>query len=164
MALMASGVEEKLAKQLRAALARAEIGETLDSFEEFIKALTALDWLLPGILGEVHSHWKGRSFDGFLEHRSTKIGPASAEVFGMISLISDMTMVPIHVRLRVSQTVDEIEWLECRVGEVGGDSGGMIRHPISKAYRKRKSSSPRSVDAIDWAYAVTYGEPDSDEP
>ena len=160
---MASGVEEKLAQHLRAALARAEVGESLDSFEEFVKALTALDWFLPGILVEVHGHWKGRSFDGFMEHRSTKIGPSSAEVFGMISLISDMTMVPIHVRLRASQTVDEIEWLECRVGEVGDDSGGMIRHPISKGHRKRRSSTPRSVEAINWAYAVTYGEPDSDE-
>ena len=161
---MSSRVEEVLAQRLRAALARAEIGEALDSFEEFVKALTALDWFLPGILGEVHGHWKGRSFDGFMEHRSTKIGPNSAEVFGMISLITDMTMVPIHVRLRASQTVDEIEWLECRVGEVGGDSGDMIRHPISKAYRKRRSSTPRSVHAIDWVYAVTFGEPDSDEP
>ena len=47
---MASRVEEVLAQRLRAALARAEPGEALDQFEEFQKALVALDWFLPGIL------------------------------------------------------------------------------------------------------------------
>lgn len=155
-----SRVEEVLAQRLRAVLARAAVGKALDQGDELREMLSALEWYLPCVLEEIHAYWKNESLDGVLCSKLTRTGPTSAELLGICILMNDQTIVPAHVRLRLSKTTDEIEWLECRLGERGNGAGGMIRHPYDQSIQRQLCVISRNINAFDWACAVTYGQHD----
>jgi hypothetical protein len=87
-----------------------------------------------------------------------KIGEREIEIFGLCILMSDQTMTPIHLRLQLSPTTNEVSWLELRLGERG--RRGMVRMPYSSegAVYKRLHALNERGDRIEWVYKVTFGE------
>jgi hypothetical protein len=80
------------------------------------------------------------------------------EIAGHCILISDQTLAPFHLRLRIAPgDANEISWLELSVGERGAN--GMVRQPYnSGATSKRTYALPQRLAKIDWAYQVTFGD------
>jgi hypothetical protein len=155
---MASKAEEITCRTLRAILNRLPIEATIDDTQEFRDALIGLERFLPEVLGEIHPEWTGESLDGVYPHVARKIGEREIELFGLCILMSDQTMTPIHLRLQLSPTTDEVSWLELRLGERG--RRGIVRMPYSSegTVYKRLHALNQSADGIEWVYKVTFGE------
>jgi hypothetical protein len=154
---MAQPFEESIARKLRAILAPLPVGALIVETQQSQAVLGGLEYYLPQILHERHPEWKYESLDGFLPVVSRKTGVNEAEFFGQCILMSDQALTPIQVHLQVDIDRDEISWLECRLGK---RVCGQIAHipyrtdwPVNLLL-----DAAEHVDAIDWFYAVTFGE------
>jgi hypothetical protein len=153
---MISNAEQRIAQFLRMVLENLPNGADLPRSIELQEALYGLEFFLPKVIGEIHAEWKRESFDGILPLVARKIAECEVEIFGHCILISDQTMAPFHLRLRVGSSGEEISWLECKVGERG--THGMMRTRYdSPASTKRLYSLRDDADVIDWAFKVTFG-------
>ena len=155
---MASKTEEIVSRSLRSILDGLTQGAIIEDSENFRELLTGLEFFLPAVLGEVHGEWKDESLDGIFPTVARKTGPDEAEIIGLCILISDQTLTPIHVRLRVSASGEEIEWLECNVGERGEGKAGMVRTPYESMSGKQFVAVAERPSEIDWAYKVGFGQ------
>jgi len=153
---MASKTEEIASCRLRAILAEIPCGETIRDSPKFRDALSGLEWFLPTVLAELHPEWTGESLDGIYPHIAQKTGEGEAEIIGLCILLSDQTLTPIHLRLQLSPTTDEVSWLELRLGEKGQQ--GMVRYPYppSGSIYKRLHAMRESSNHA-WVYTVTFG-------
>ena len=155
---MVSKAEEIATRHLQAILAGIPTGETISDSAEFRDVLSGLECFLPTVLAEIHSEWTGESLDGIYPHIARKTGEGEAEILGLCCLMSDQTLTPLHLRLQLSATTDEISWLELRLGVKG--QAGMVRHPYSstQSIHKRLHALTRKANTIEWVYEVTFGE------
>jgi hypothetical protein len=116
---------------------------------------SALEHYLPAVLREVHAEWRHESLDGVFCELACKTGRREIELAGLCILISDQTLTPYHVRLRVAEA-DEIEWLDCRLGEIR--NGKMVRIPYGYGPASRgKLWAAYRLDRIEWRYHVGFG-------
>jgi hypothetical protein len=120
--------------------------------------LDGLEFFLPAVLRKVYPELDRESLDGFSPLFARKTGEREAELFGFCILISDQTLTPIHLRLQLSSTSNEVSWLELRLGESGPD--GMVRlpyHPtVGTIHTWLHALNERAV-TIAWVYEVTFG-------
>jgi hypothetical protein len=154
---MASKAEQIVSRSLRTMLGSVPNGGNLPDSEHLDDVLGGLMYLIPDILREVHDEWDYESLDGIIPIVARKAGELEAEILGMCYLISDQRLAPIHIRLQVSPSSDEILWLECRLGERG--EHGMVRVPYEFLDRasKRLHALAGREDRMDWVYKVTFG-------
>jgi hypothetical protein len=75
----------------------------------------------------------------------------TAELTGMCILITDQTLTPFQVGLRVAATADGIEWVHCRLGERA--DGGLLRVPYAST-RWRKRLHVLNTSTVEWVYDV----------
>lgn len=155
---MVSRAEEITSSRIRQILAEIPAGETICDSPGFRQALSGLEWFLPTVLAEIHPEWTGESLDGIYPHVAYKTGEAEVAILGLCCLMSDQTLTPIHVRLQLSSTADEVSWLELKLGEKG--QGGMVRTPYSCSLSldKRLHALSRRAGTMEWVYKVTFGE------
>ena len=155
---MASQSEQIAARAFRMILTNQSSAAQIEDSEELQQALSALDIFVPQVLGEVYPKWRGESLDGIIPVVVRKTADREIEIFGLCFLISDGSLTPIHLRLHIALTLDEVAWLECRLGQKGPK--GMIRRPAEDldAALKRLYLLDGNADLIDWVYKVTFGE------
>ena len=103
----------------------------------------------------MHPFWKYESLDGVFTELAIKTAERQAEIAGLCILMSDQTLTSYHVRLRWASNVDEIEWLDCRLGEIR--DGAMVRMPYNARRRVRWSVADR-LDSIEWQFHVGFGD------
>lgn len=159
--------EELIAQRLRKILDDALDGARIAEAENFREILSTLERFVPQVLGETYPEWgeivpkwKSESLDGIYPVIARKVWPGEAEIFGLCVLLSDQTLVPLHLRLQISPSADEISWFECRLGERGAH--GMTRteyseHALNKL-TKQLYQLEGKADSINWVYKATYGE------
>ena len=155
---MASSIEQRVSRSLRAILADLPDGASIGDSEQFRQVLSGLEFFLPHqVLSEIYPEWNHESLDGILPLVARKTGDGEAEIFGLCIIISDQTLTPLHIRLRVAASTDEVSWLECRLGERG--KHGMVRTPYesASAVSKRLYALDGKAELIDWVYKVTFG-------
>lgn len=150
----AHSLEQELARGLRAACDMIPIGEDISQSDGFRVVVSALECYLPAMLREVHLCWKHESLDGVFHEKAVKTAARRAEIAGHCIRISDQTLTPFHVQLGHALNVDEIEWLDCRLGEVRG--GVMVRIPYSRRYRIRSVSD--RLHSIEWKFHIGFGD------
>jgi hypothetical protein len=156
---MVSRAEESISRSLRAVLADLPDGAGIGDSEPFRAVLSGLEFFLPHqVLREIYPEWDHESLDGIMPLLARKTGQGEAEIFGLCILISDQTVTPIHVRFQVAASIDEVSWLECRLGERG--KHGMVRMPYDSSSKmaKRLYALNGKQDQIDWVYKVTFGQ------
>jgi len=157
---MTSTAEEIASRYLRAVLAALSPGATIGDSDDFNSFQSALERVIPSMLEEEYSWWRHESLDAFRFAVSRMVGPDEAEFIGLCLLISDQTWIPLHLRLRIAPQSDNIEWLECGLGESGADNGGMVRTPYGSLRRtKVLYSVVNRLDSIQWVYTITRGSP-----
>ena len=154
---MASHFEASAAKYLRLVLRHLPVGTAVIDSERLHWLLHALESFIPELLGQVFDWWNLESLDGVYTSKTRKTGERELEFSGFCILIDTQDLVPLHVRLRHAESVDEIEWLDCRVGERGAGRGGMKTVPWT-AWRKSNQELQAELDAqldeISWVYRV----------
>ncbi len=121
--------------------------------------MSALEFYLPAVLSNVHSlSWKNESLDGVFHHLARRTGPRQVELAGLCLFISDQTLTPYHVQLRVAANVAEIEWLDLRLGE--SRDGVMVRTPYDPYFsRGGLRTVPERLPSIEWQFHVGFGDP-----
>ena len=155
---MVSIPEQRLSRSLRAVLADLPVGASVPDSEQYREVLTALQYFIPVVLGELYREWTFQGLDDVVPVEARKAGEGEVEIFGVCCIVCDQTLTPLHVHLQVAASDDEISWLECRLGERG--QGGMVRKPYGflGEMTKRLRRLDGRVDLIDWVYKVTFGE------
>lgn len=152
-----SPAERFLAESLREILAPLAIGQEIaDSFQS---ALANLDYFLPEVLGEIHEQWKGQSVDGVIPLAAWKADERELELWGLAILISDQTVVPLHLQLRLHPERDQVDWLEC---EMIADEPPSLRRAPYRAHRgmlNHLANLRHTPEQIAWVYRVSYGQP-----
>jgi hypothetical protein len=155
---MASAIEEDIICLLRTALAPLPVGSVILESEYFRAALCCLESYLVALLRGINAEWKHESLDGILPLTSRKTGEQEVEIVGHCILITDQSLTPIHLRLQISSTDDEISYLECRLGERG--EAGMKRTPYTSSFPASKRLLAGDIDNVDWFYKVGFGQSD----
>jgi hypothetical protein len=122
----------------------------------FFEIESALEYYLPAVLREVDRSWQSESLDGFFTEIAILTAPRQAQLAGYCILISDQTLTPFHIQLRVASDTDEIEWLDCKLGEIR--NGTMVRIPYNAPWRQRPPIADR-LQTIDWQFHVGFGNP-----
>ncbi len=154
-------LEENISRALRLCLDGLPIAASIAETAGFRDVLSALEYFIPAVLGEIHPEWlRDEGLDGVIPVLARKTAEHDAELFGLCILIADQTLAPFHLRMQISDDCDEVNWLECRLGERG--SNGMIRTPYDSPDNFSKKLYSLALldkaDAIDWVYKVTFGE------
>jgi hypothetical protein len=154
--LMALRYEEYVSEILRTVLTGVPNGGEIEDSEQLRDVLNGFEYFLPEVLREIHPEWND-GLDGFLLYVARKTGDQEAEFVGHCILITDQTTTPIHIRLQLARDLDEVSWLELKLGEKG--ETGMVRRPYSyPPSLKRVAALADGIDAIDWFYKVGFGE------
>ena len=150
-------LEQQLARGLRATCDTVSIGCDISQSDDLPAITSALEFYLPGVLREVHAYWKHESLDGLFHELAIKTAPRQAEIAGLCILISDQTLTPYHVQLRHAVDAEEIEWLDCRLGEI--HDGAMVRVPYNSYFNRGgiRSIADR-LHAIEWQFHVGFGD------
>lgn len=153
---MRSRAEEMASRCLRAILAPLPYGAVIHDSDDFSLFQRALEYVLPSALREVYPWWQHESLDAFRFAVARKIGIEEAEFIGLCLLISDQTWTPIYLRMSIARESDSFDWLECRVGELGDDAGGMLRIPHKSArINELPGSVEQRLESIQWAYTIS---------
>jgi hypothetical protein len=155
--MMGSIAEQRLCRSLQAILAELADGATIPDSEQFREVLVCLQYFIPVILAEVHREWRFQGLDDVLPLLARKTAEGVVEILGLCCFVSDQTITPFHLRLKVALSDEEVLWLECRLGERGPQ--GMVRMPFDSlnAARKRLYPLMDKAGSMDWVYEVTFG-------
>lgn len=151
-----ASLETELAVDLRALLHDVEAGGGIPDTPSLRSVLSTLEAYFPAVLREIHPEWRHESLDGVFCELGRKIGDREVEFAGLCLLITDLTLTPYHVRLRLARDTDEIEWLDCRLGEIR--NGQLVRIPYN-AYAGGRFSVAGRLQSIAWKYHVGFGVP-----
>ena len=153
-----SGSEELVAKSVRKTLDGLAVGTTIAESDDLRRVSNALEWFIPEVLREIHPEWSDESLDGVYPLIARKVGEREIEIVGQCILISDQTLVALHLNLQVHPSEDRVNWLQCSLGEKG--QRGMVRRAYGSGSSGMKQliSLEDGVGSIEWAYRVGYGE------
>ncbi|MDB5333994.1 MAG: hypothetical protein JWP03_5145 [Phycisphaerales bacterium] len=153
---MASKAETSIVTSLRPVLAGLPNGANIPDSPQLRDALHGLELFLPELLRYLHPEWKSESLDGVLPLVARKIGDSSAEIFGLCLLISDQTTAPIHVRLQLCPSSDDVSWVECKLGEFGEQGMMRSKYQSVSATTERLHALSGKANMINWFYQITY--------
>lgn len=111
-----------------------------------------LELLVPEILRRDSPEWLEESIDGFIFSSAVKTGQASAELVGICILISDQTVTPFVLSIRLSDR-HRFESLRIRLGEPGSGSLGISGPPCnSRAAQTLLAGLTERLDTVKWVY------------
>jgi hypothetical protein len=149
-------LERLAAEQLASYLERVPVGSSLP-IDSSAALCDVLEFFVPEILRRSYPEWEKESIDGFLFSSAVKTGDASAELTGTCILISDQTVTPFALSMRLSGP-HRFESLRIRLGEAGTGPLG-ISGPVCTSTAAHKMLRARStrIEAVKWVYDVTVG-------
>lgn len=153
-----SNVENRFSRSLLVALADLPDGTYLSNSEQLRDALSALEYLIPTVIGEIHPEMAGQALDGVLPAVTRKTGDREIEMLGHVNFITDQTLTPFHLRLQLSLSGEEISWLELRLGERVENSMRRTPYGSEAATGRLLLALEKRKAAIDWFYEVTFGD------
>lgn len=144
-------LRRRAASQVAACLDGVAVGAALpiDSASDLCDTL---EFVIPKILRREHSEWERESIDGFFFSLAVKYDERAAELAGTCILISDQTVTPFALDMRLSDT-ETFESLRILLGEPGQGPLG-ISGPActSVAARTMLAGLNRRLHEVDWAY------------
>jgi len=146
--------EERISRALRRAIEPLNDGADFLNTLELRRICYQLEYYLPSVLAEVYPHWKNESLDGIFFSEARRVNSEWAEFFGMCILISDQTVTPIYLRLKVVPLKDKIDAMECRIGQRGTSKGDMERVPFEQWRINPLATLANSMELVDWVYQI----------
>ena len=157
-----SEAEQQVTRSLAALLDRVSDGETFSNdCDQLSKTLGLLERFIPATIEQVYDEWQDESIDGFRLPIVRKTGPHEVELIGLAILTSDQSVTPVHLRIQVCPAMQEIVWLEFKVGKPGLGRGGLDRIPYgsqpAEKWLKNILATETAPD-IKWVYQVGFGQ------
>lgn len=152
--LLVSKYEKLLSKLIGLIIKKLESGVDIYDSEELRDALSLLETLIPVELRKKYNEWAYESLDGIYVGQITMTGKNQISIIGMCVLISDQSYIPIYVHIRISNSSDEIDWMDCKLSEYGGN--GIIKIPRN-SNQWNKQIYALDVNKINWHYSISYG-------
>jgi hypothetical protein len=150
--------EQVASRSLRELLVPLADGEPIPDSDDYQSLKSALHFLLPDLLAREHAFHD--ELDGSSFGLARKTGPREAELAGHCQLIDDQAWAPIYLRLRVAEDADELEYVDCRLGEPGSGHGGIERIPCdSPRLTKHFYAFVDRVDTVPWVYRIVRSRP-----
>lgn len=150
--------ERRICSALGPILQRTNINADFVEDPEVQALLIGMEFYLPEILREIYSYWNVESLDNFYLSEARKIDTDTADIRGVCILISDQTITPFHVTIKLSPTRAEIEGVNCRLGKSGKGDGNMDRVPWTQWRDHKHLHLKASLERIDWVYTVSVGD------
>lgn len=146
-------LERLAAEQVADYLERVPVGSSLP-IDSSAALCDILELLVPELLRRRYPEWQEESIDGFFFSSAVKNDAVSAELKGTCILISDQTVTPFSLSIRLS-VPHRFETLRIRLGEPGGGPLG-ISGPAcnSRAAQKMLLALNARVEAVHWVYDV----------
>ncbi|WP_154402774.1 hypothetical protein [Nocardioides speluncae] len=139
------------ARQLTELLARVPVGGKLP-LASASELNDTLEILVPELLRARHSEWARESLDGLFYSSALKTEDAEAKLRGMCILISDQTVAPFELAVKLHSD-EEIATLRIRLGEPGGGHLGISGPPYASPLGQRFLDEMESrAQGIDWVY------------
>jgi hypothetical protein len=127
-------------------------GAFIEDSEDLRELLSALERYLSELLQRAYPEdWRFEGLDGFYLARAMKTGDRTAELSGMCILVTDQTLTPFQVGLRVAAAGDCLEWVHCRLGERA--EAGMLRMAYAST-KWGKRMHGLNFSTVDWVYEV----------
>lgn len=154
---MRSTEELRIALGLRSIVSHLPDGGAIADSPRFREVQGMFEQFIPATLSGVYPEWQQESLDGFYFHLARRTADLEAEFFGPCILISDQTLTPIHLRLQISDRVNEVSWLECRLGEAGPDGMTRMKWSPTNVAAEQCRLQALPPDDIEWVYQVTVG-------
>ncbi len=113
----------------------------------------SMELFLPKLLRINHAEWERESLDGIFVSRAVKTEELAAEFLGTSILISDQTVTPFMVNLRLTPSTKSFETVQIRLGEPGGGRLGISGPPCNSIDADLLLSMLRTrIDKVDWIY------------
>src|SRR4051812_43693379 len=111
-------LERLAAEQVSTYLERVSVGSSLP-IDSSAALCDILELLVPEILRRSNPEWQKESIDGFFFSTAVKTADVSAQLAGTCILISDQTVTPFALSLRLSDA-HRFHEIRIRLGEPGG--------------------------------------------
>jgi len=89
------------------------------------------------------------SLDGIYVGNISKSNGNQLKIIGMCILISDQSLVPVYIQIKVSNSSDEIEWMDCKLAQLG--ENGVIKIPYASNQWKKELYT-LDENRIKWYY------------
>ena len=151
---MTQKVEKSLSKLIGLIIKKLESGEDIYDSEELREVLGFLEYFISLELREKYDEWEYESLDGIYVGQITMTGKNQISIIGMCVLISDQSFIPIYINTKISDSSNEIEWMNCKLAEYG--ENGIIKIPYN-SNRWNKQMYALDVNKINWHYSISYG-------
>ena len=153
---MATAIEERLSRHLRSVCGDLSDGADLSQASDLDEMTSSLEFFLQASLCAVDPFWRKESLDGLQHELAIKAASRQVELAGRCILMSDQTVTSYHVELRVAAALDEIEWFDCRLGELV--DGTLVRLPYDRGRGLiRIPTIANRLDSIKWRFHVGFG-------
>jgi hypothetical protein len=133
---MVSIAEQNVVRSLRAILADYSAGADITRAKRLREVISYLEYFIPEVLCEIHQKWDHEGLDGVLPIVARKVGDRELAIAGHCTLISDQSLAPLEICLRLSAVDDVVSWLICKLDQRG--ERGMVR---SSYYRSPSHST-----------------------
>jgi hypothetical protein len=150
-------LESRLASELRRLVARLPVG-TQFAVPPSADLCSVLELFLPQLLRDRYPEWMKESLDGIFVAHAEKSGPAAVKLVGTCILISDQTVTPFLINLRLSPGADCLAAYRILLGEPGGGPLGISGPACNSNDAERLLGTLISrLDDVEWSYEVASG-------
>ena len=146
-------IEKCLVIQIKEMLEKCENDDQLIDSQLLPKVCSYLEVIISELFRQKYKEWKFESLDGIFPSKAFRIDKCRISISGMCILISDQCLIPLLVRLKISELHNQIDSIECKIGEKS--ENGIIKIPYS-SNKWRKKLETLDVDQINWCYKVSY--------
>jgi hypothetical protein len=143
--------EEDAARSIRLAIEGVAINGSFLSAPNLQSCLCSLEGFVSQLFHEIDI-LTADSLDGIYAEIAEKTGDRQIRLLGHCIFISDQCLTPVEILARISNDADEIEWCECRLGEMGPN--GMKRAPYGGTVHQVACR----YNTLEWCYHFGYGE------
>jgi hypothetical protein len=151
----ATGLAQQLASELRNLLRELPVGAEF-AVSPSADICYSLELFVPGLLRQRFPEWQDESLDGIFVARATKTGTTSAEFVGTCILISDQTVTPFLLDLRISPISCVAAATRVMLGEPGTGRLGISGPPCNSLQAQRLLSTlVDRLDQVAWSYTCS---------
>jgi hypothetical protein len=150
---MVTEVEKSISILMRSILKEIETGDKVNDTEDLRKVLSLLETFISWELKKKYIEWKHESLDGIYISLITKSCPNQISFTGFCILTSEQCLIPIQGHIKISDSLDEIDWMDCKLAQLG--ENGITKIPY-ESNQWRKQLNTLDFELINWHYSIYY--------
>ncbi len=140
-------------KVLRTILSNLTTGSNIPESNEMQEVFSGLERIIPEIFKDDYEFWKYESLDGIFLREAIKSNEFEVILTGMCLLITDQTLTPIYLDMKIGEEINKFEWIYCKLGEIENDN--LVRIPYESS-KWKKLLYEFEISTMNWAFEIEY--------